>query len=116
LSSKISDDFDRLNVSGLIKSTDRPVQNLNTEQKAALNRKGNQFFNEGDVDSARRIFITTGYSDGLSRVGDFLAGKGLELEALKMYWLAHNRRKADPLIKKIAILIETTLMDQEEKT
>ncbi len=111
MSSKISDDFDRLNATGLIKSTDRPVPNLSTEQKAALNRKGNQFFNEGDVDSARRIFITTGYSDGLSRVGDFFLEKGSDLDALKMYWLAHNRRKADPLIKKIAIIIETTLLD-----
>ncbi len=92
-----------------IKKTDSPVQNLDGEQKAALNRKGNQLFNQGDIETARRIFITTGYSDGLSRVGDFYAGKGQELEALKLYWLAHNRRKADPLIQKLALLIETML-------
>lgn len=109
LNSKITDDIDRLRVPGLIKSTDKPVQNLSTEQKAALNRKGNQFFNEGEIDSARRIFVTTGYSDGLSRIGDFFLEKGAELEALKMYWLAHNRRKADPLVKKLALIIETML-------
>ncbi len=111
MSSKITDDIDRLSVPGLIKSTDRPVQNLSTEQRAALNRKGNQFFNEGDVESAKRIFVTTGYSDGLTRIGDKLSEKGAELDALKMYWLAHNRRKADPLIEKMAKLIATMLTD-----
>lgn len=106
---KIKKDFIRFNEIGLIKSTDIPVQQLSGEQKAALNRKGNIFFNEGDIESARRIFITTGYSDGLSRVGDTYASKGKELDALKMYWLAHNKRKADPIIKKMALTIELLL-------
>lgn len=109
MNSKITDDFTRFNGIGLIKSTDSPVKKLSGEQKAALNRKGNVFFNEGDIDSARRIFITTGYSDGLSRVGDIYASKGKELEALKMYWLAHNKRKAEPIIKKMALIIESLL-------
>lgn len=107
MNSKILDDFNRFEGVGLIKSTDSPVQNLNGEQKASLNRKGNVFFNEGEIETARRIFITTGYSDGLSRVGDYYATKGQELEALKLYWLAHNKRKSDPIIQKLALLIES---------
>jgi hypothetical protein len=107
LNSKNIDDFKRFEGQGLIKSTDFPVQTLNSEQKVSLNRKGNVFFNQGEIETAKRIFITTGYSDGLSRVGDFYAGKGLELEALKLYWLAHNKRKAEPIIQKLAILIES---------
>ncbi len=99
---------------GLIKTTDTPVQNLSSEQKAALNRKGNEFFNKGDIDSAKRIFITTGYSDGLSRVGDVLLDKNKHLEALKMYWLAHNKRKADPIIEKIATTIQIIIKDNQE--
>ncbi len=83
------------------------MQNLDSEKKALLNRKGNEFFNTGDIESARRIYITTGYSDGLSRVGDVYVSKGRELDALKLYWLAHNKRKADPLIQKLARIIET---------
>jgi uncharacterized protein YifE (UPF0438 family) len=75
------------------------------EQKASLNKKGNMLFNQGDIETARRIFTTTGYSDGLSRVGDFFAEKGQELEALKLYWLAHNKRKSEPIVKKMATLI-----------
>ena len=109
MNSKILDEFTRFEGTGFIKSSDFPVQNLAGEQKAALNRKGNAFFNQGEIETARRIFITTGYSDGLSRVGDYYASKGKELDALKLYWLAHNRRKADPLIQKLALLIKTVI-------
>ena len=53
-----------------IKVTDNPVQGLSSEQKAVLNRKANVMFNSGNIEDARRIYITTGYSDGLTRVGD----------------------------------------------
>lgn len=107
---KNNDVFKRFEGKGLIKSTDFPVQNLNSEQKVSLNRKGNVFFNQGEIETAKRIFITTGYSDGLSRVGDYYAEKGQDIDALKLYWLAHNKRKADPIIQKLALLIETTLI------
>jgi hypothetical protein len=74
--------------------------------KAALNRKGNQKFNEGDVENARRIFMTTGYSDGLSRTGDYYKSKDRPLEALRMYWMAHDRKKADPLIEKLSFVLQ----------
>lgn len=107
LNSKKTDGFRRFDGVGLIKTTDLPVSSLAPEQKAVLNRKGNEFFNAGNIEAAKRIFITTGYSDGLSRVGDHYAEKDRELDALKMYWLAHNRRKADPIIKKLAFLIQS---------
>jgi len=78
-------------------------------QKAALNRKGNQMFNEGNTEGARRIFMTTGYSDGLSRVGDKYKAKDRPLEALRMYWMAHDRKKADPLIEKLAVVMQGLL-------
>ena len=104
-----NDDFDRFKAEGFIKSTDLPVNPLGTDKKAALNRKGNELFNNGNIETARRIFITTGYSDGLSRIGDHYADKGQELEALKLYWLAHNRRKFEPILEKLARLIETMI-------
>lgn len=116
MNSKILDDFNRFTGTGLIKTSDFPVQNLDGEKKAALNRKGNAFFNQGEIELAKRIFITTGYSDGLSRIGDYYAKKGQEIDALKYYWLAHNRRKADPLIHKLALLVESCITeDNKEK-
>jgi len=77
--------------------------------KAALNRKGNQKFNEGDIENARRIFMTTGYSDGLSRTGDYYKTKDRPLEALRMYWMAHDRNKAQPLIEKLSFILQNMI-------
>ncbi|MBQ0040012.1 MAG: hypothetical protein KBS64_06265 [Treponema sp.] len=92
-----------------IKVTDNPVQGLSDQQKVALNRKANALFNEGNLEMAERIFITTGYSDGLTRTGDKYAEKHLYLKALKLYLLAHNKRKSEPLIEKISQTVSVLL-------
>jgi hypothetical protein len=84
---------------------------IDTTQKALLNRKGNMLFNEGNIEGARRIFITTGYSDGLSRIGDYYKKQGRVIDALKMYQIAPNKKKADDLTMNIALLIKSMLAD-----
>ena len=106
---KIFEKFDDKNA--FIKVTaPSPVEG---SQKAALNRKGNQKFNEGDVEGARRIFLTTGYSDGLSRVGDNYKSRGRLLEALRMYWTAPDRNKSQPLIENLAVLMQSLIHEDE---
>lgn len=91
----------RQDFQGFIKQTDSPVQSLTPQQKVILNRKGNELFNNGKVEEAGRIFITTGYSDGLTRVGDTYMSKNQIFKALKFYTLAKNRRKTEPIIEKM---------------
>ena len=90
--------FDDKNV--FLKTTVPP--SIDGSQKTALNRKGNILFNSGDIEGARRIFMTTGYSDGLSRVGDYYKSQNRLVEALRMYWISPDRNKSEPLIMKIA--------------
>lgn len=87
---------------GFIKVTDSPLSALSSEQKVALNRRGNELFNSGKINEASRIFMTTGYSDGLTRVGDSFMKKNEPLRALKFYCLAKNRNKCEPIYEKIA--------------
>ena len=96
-----------------IRLTDNSASNLTAEQKVILNRKGNELFNEGKISEARKLFATTGYSDGLTRCGDVEAKQNRELEALKLYYLAHNKRKSEPLIEKISTLISLLLKEEE---
>ncbi len=96
---------------GFIKVTDKPISSLTSEQKAVLNRRGNVFFNQGDIESARRIYLTTGYSDGLIRVADKYAEKKETLKALKLYILAHNHGKAEAIYEKIAATISKLLKE-----
>ena len=97
-----------------IKVTGNALTPLNSEQKVVLNRRGNQLFNEGFINEAQRIFITTGYSDGLTRIGDYYAAKNNTLEALRMYCLAKNKRKSEPIIDSLVRLIKL-LIDIEPK-
>jgi hypothetical protein len=83
--------------------------------KAALNRKGNQLYNEGDIEGARRIFMTTGYSDGISRIGDYYKSQNKILDALRMYWIAPDRTKSEPLIEQIALLLQTMTHSEEQE-
>ena len=96
---------------GFIKVTDQPVGTLRSEQKALLNRKGNVLFNEGKYNEASRIFVTTGYSDGLTRIGDIYMKQNRSLDALKYYVLAHNAAKTEPLYEKAAQVLSAMLKD-----
>lgn len=97
-----------------IKVTENALTPLSSEQKVVLNRRGNQLFNEGFISEAQRIFVTTGYSDGLTRVGDYYIAHDNTLEALRMYCLAKNKRKSDPIIDSLVRLIRV-LIDTETK-
>lgn len=92
-----------------IKVTGSPCAPLNSEQKAVLNRRGNQLFNEGHIEEAKRIFITTGYSDGLTRIGDYYASQKKSLEALRLYCLAKNKRKSEPILDSLVSLIKIVI-------
>ena len=95
-----------------IKATVKP--DIDGSQKAALNRKGNILYNSGDIEGARRIFITTGYSDGLVRIGDYYNAKGKPLDALKMYWIAPDHIKAEPIIMQLSSVIHNLVHDEGE--
>lgn len=97
---------------GFIKVADSPVSSLTAEQKAVLNRKGNVLYNQGDIESARRIFVTTGYSDGLTRVGDAYMEKKEGIKALKQYVLAHNKKKSEPVYENLAKIISIILKEE----
>ena len=87
---------------------------VDSSRKSVLNRKGNVLFNEGDIEGARRIFMTTGYSDGLSRVGDYYKSQNRLIEALRMYWIAPDKNKSEPLIVKLAETIHNLIQKEKE--
>jgi hypothetical protein len=87
---------------------------IESSQKAVLNRKGNQLFNDGDIEGARRIFMTTGYSDGMSRVGDHYKSKSRLIDALRMYWIAPDRTKSEPLIEQISYVLQGFIHEDEQ--
>ncbi|MDR2534649.1 MAG: hypothetical protein LBD29_01290 [Treponema sp.] len=81
-------------------------------QKAALNRKGNILFNSGDIEGAKRIFITTGYSDGLSRIGDAYKAQNRYMDALDMYRIAPNPKKFDAMVMQLSAIIKNLIHEE----
>jgi hypothetical protein len=106
--------FERFPADGLIKTADLPLPGVESERKAKLNRKGNELFNSGDVEAARRVFQTTGYSDGLIRVGERYMAERRPLDALKMYRLARDDKRVEGLISSAALVIQFLLREEEE--
>lgn len=91
---------------GFIKVSSSGRKKLDPAQRSALIRKGNALFNSGDIKTAQKIFITTGYSDGLERVGDYLKEQGEIFEALRMYWIAPAPGKKQQLVEECAAVIQ----------
>ena len=95
---------DKIPSEGFIKISDPRVHGLTSSQRTALIRKGNEFFNRGNLEQAKKIFLTTGYSDGIIRIADKCLSKD-PLEALRLYKIAPSKEKADQLLEKMAKVI-----------
>jgi len=85
---------------------------IDSARKAALIRKGNEFFNSGDIDTAKRIFLTCGYTDGIIRAGDRCYKDANYWEAYRLYTLAPAPERVDYLIKKMAHVIQDWIHDE----
>jgi len=101
---------------GFLKTSRDRLPPVSKEQRTVLIRKGNELFNRGKVDEAKRIFLTVGYSDGLIRLGDYYTEKNDSLEAFRMYWLAPDRKRAEQLIEKMATIVRHWLGEERDST
>ena len=97
---------------GFIKTAGPSQKAMPKEKRTALIRKGNEFFNKGDIETAKRIFMTTGYKAGLIRLGDLYYDKKKVLEAFRMYKLATYNRSVNSMVEKMAMIISSWLSDE----
>ena len=105
-------EIDKLTREGFLKTSTSDL-NLPAEDKARLNLKGNQLLNRGAVDQEKKIFLTTRYSDGLCRVGDYYKEKNDPITALKFYTLSGRKDKSEPLIQSALQVIRAVLKENE---
>jgi hypothetical protein len=96
---------------GFVKVAQNNRPAMSKEQRAALIRRGNELFNSGRYEDAKRVFLTVGYSDGLSRLGDIHKKKNEPLEAFRMYWQAPDPNKTEPMIEKMAQVLRHWLVE-----
>ncbi len=108
---KYEDVLGKLPKEGFLKVSRDRTAGLPEAKKVALIRKGNELFNQKQYDLAKRIYLTTGYTDGLIRLGDLYLKQKKPLEALRMYWLAPDPRKVSTLIESSAKVIQNWLKE-----
>ena len=87
---------------------------VSSSDRAALVRRGNEFFNQKRYEVARRIFLTVRYSDGLIRLGNHYMESGQPLEAFRMFWIARDRRRIEEMTEQMALVIRGWLLDDGE--
>ncbi len=96
---------------GFIKIVAPAPTKVDPARKAALIRKGTQLFNEGEIETARKIFLTLGYTDGIIRVGDHFYKKCDYFEAYKLYALAPAPERQQELIGRMAGVVREWLSE-----
>ncbi|MBN2325356.1 MAG: hypothetical protein JXQ30_16625 [Spirochaetes bacterium] len=87
---------------------------LGSKERLLLIRKGNEIFNNGDIEKAARIFTTTAYRDGLIRVGDYYYFEKKDaLKALQFYNDAKYERGIKSISERIASVIQRWLSEPQ---
>jgi hypothetical protein len=81
---------------------------MEEKERVALIRRGNEFFNDGRIDDAAKIFIATQYRDGLTRVGDlYYFDKKMPLIAYKYYKLAERKDRINDIFMRMMMALKS---------
>jgi hypothetical protein len=99
---------------GFVRTTAPQPSVVPADKRAALIRKGNEVFNNGDLNTAERIFLTVEYGDGLIRLGDRYYKTGQALEALRMYRLARAGDRTGALYDRIVTIIRSWMVEKHD--
>ena len=97
---------------GFLKIGANDARGMPGSQRAALVRRGNELFNTGNFETAKRIFMTVRYSDGLIRLGNHYMKQGEVLEAFRMFWIAGDTRRVSEISEQMAMVIRKWLSEE----
>ncbi len=89
---------------------------MEEKERIALIRKGNEYFNKGEIDSALKIFIKTDYRDGLARIGDYyFYDKKQPLTALGFYKKANMGAKVNEIYERMLYALSRWITEDIDK-
>lgn len=90
-----------LRENGFIKVAAKTFE-ISPKDRVVLIRKGNEFYNSGRMDDARKVFITIKYTDGLIRLGDYYYKNNDFIEAMQMYMISKDKVKISMIADEFA--------------
>jgi hypothetical protein len=90
---------------------------LNPKERLILIRKGNEIFNNGEIEKAAKIFTTTAYRDGLIRVGDYYYFEKRDIiKALQYYIEANYEKRIREVSERIAGVLKRWLGEPKKES
>lgn len=88
---------------------------MKDEEKVALVRKGNEFFNNKNISEAIKCFVKAGYRDGITRVADFYYyDKKQPLIAFKFYKMVNRKDRVDEIFARMMFALNKLLKSNPE--
>jgi hypothetical protein len=96
---------------GFLKVTRPPALEISSEQKVQLIRKANELFSRGELEQAKKIFVSTRYSDGMIRLGDLYARQKDYLSAFQMYKMAPAPDRAETMILNLTAVLKNWIKE-----
>lgn len=83
---------------------------MNQKERIELIRKGNELFNRKCYTEAEKLYVKTGYKDGLVRIGDYLYyEKKQPLAAFKYYKMAGSTGKVNEIFERMVFAFKNIL-------
>jgi hypothetical protein len=75
---------------------------MDEKQRIEMIRKGNELFNKGEIATASKILVKTGYRDGITRVADhYFYDRRQPLTALPYYKMANRVDKVNEIYERM---------------
>ncbi|HBD93087.1 MAG: hypothetical protein A2015_06795 [Spirochaetes bacterium GWF1_31_7] len=93
----------------MIKKGNVYKKNVDPSTRAMLIRKGNQFFSEGNIKAAEKIFVSVDYKDGILRLGDYYYDNNTIYKAAEMYFMSGNEQKIRMFSENCARIISSLI-------
>lgn len=89
---------------------------MDEKERIALIRKGNEFFNKGEIENALKVFLKTDYKDGLIRIGDYyFYEKKQPLTALDFYKKANMTAKVNEIYERMMYALSQWIIEDKVK-
>jgi hypothetical protein len=79
---------------------------MDSSERIKLIRLGNELFNKKDIDGATKIFVNTGYRDGITRVADYyFYDRKMPLVALRYYRMVNRQDKVREIFERMVFAL-----------
>ncbi len=95
----------------MIKKGNDKKKTVDSKNRVLLIRKGNEYFTNGNIDAAEKIFVIVDYKDGLVRLGDYYLEHNNLYKAAEMYFMSENPSKINSFCKRSAEVIRRLMRE-----